>query len=399
VSVKLLHGDCREMLRSLDAASVQTCVTSPPYFGLRDYGVSGQIGLEPTLAEYIAAMVDVFREVRRVLRDDGTVFLNVGDSYHTDSPVRTKSAEAFSETWDKSQTASRGGLRKSAAKSGSLKNKDLMLVPARLAIALQEDGWYVRSDIIWHKPNPMPESVRDRPTNAYEHIFLLTKSPRYYYDADAIREPNQTALPVVAKPRSQKRHPIAHSTAPALEDRKTDGWGSLGYNALGRNARNVWTITTRGFSGAHFAVFPPELPRRCILAGTSERGGCPACGAPWRRVVERSGASNAENERLADYDVPGLEKRTSHDRVRRLDGKNYTHVLQATNNWEPSCACSAGEPVPQIVLDPFAGAGTTLMVADQLGRNGIGIELNADYLDLARKRLYADAPLLQGAAD
>lgn len=284
-------------------------------------------------------MVAVFREVRRVLRDDGVLWLNLGDSYHTDSPVRSKSAEAFSETWDASQTASRGGKRKSAAKCGTLKNKDLMMVPARLAIALQDDGWWLRSDVIWWKPNPMPESARDRPTSAHEHIFLLTKSARYYYDADAIAEPvirgdagstytegktgingqgrvSQKPRVITKVPGGWDRGNGAHSTI------HRDGRTAAEYQETEirttRNVRNVWSIATVGFPESHFATFPPEIPRRCILAGSREG---------------------------------------------------------------------------DTVLDPFSGAGTTGLVADRLRRDAILIELNPTYADMARRRIYNDAPL------
>jgi len=315
----ILLGDVRERLRDLPDDSVHCVVTSPPCFKLRDSNVPGQIGLEPTLAEYIATMVDVFREVRRVLRPDGTCWLNIGDSYHTDSPVRKSSAEAFSATWDPSQTASRGGLRKSAAKSGTFKNKDLMMVPARLAIALQDDGWWLRSDIIWAKKAPMPESVTDRPTSAHEHIFLLTKAPRYFYDADAVREPyNPDSL---SRYDSPMQHVEAQNRQPDRERQRENA--KVDPNPLGRNQRNVWTLGPEPFPEAHFATFPTEIPRRAIKAGCPEGG---------------------------------------------------------------------------TVLDPFLGSGTTMLVADQLGRTCIGVELNPEYARMAEKRVRSDAPLLVGLA-
>lgn len=220
--IRIMQGDCIDVLRELPDESVQCCVTSPPYFGLRDYGMAEQIGAETTPSDYIAALVSVFREVRRVLRDDGTLWLNLGDSFS---------------------------------------DKQLQMIPARVALALQADGWWLRSDIIWHKPNPMPESITDRPTSAHEHVFLLTKSPRYFYDADAVRE--EVAL-------SDLR--VNGSSASALA--RISGGLSVGQAAhcgtpqSGRNIRNVWTIATAPYAGAHFATFPPELAERCIKAGS-----------------------------------------------------------------------------------------------------------------------------------
>ncbi len=303
----ILVGDCRDMLATLPDQSVQCCVTSPPYMGLRDYGTAGQIGLEATLAEYIATMVDVFREVRRVLRDDGTLWLNIGDSYNA-QPGQRKTTDAAGPK-QLTNGASTGAPSRYDA---GLKPKDLMMVPARLAIALQDDGWYLRSDIIWHKPNPMPESVRDRPTSAHEHIFLLTKSSRYYWDAAAVAEqgvdPDRQRLDRIA---GANGHTVRHSEGGMIGSSQT------------RNTRNVWTIAPQPFSEAHFATFPPEIPRRCILAGSKEG---------------------------------------------------------------------------DTILDPFLGAGTTLLVADRLGREGIGIELNPEYADMARQRIGGDAPLFSGTA-
>ena len=499
MTVRILDGDVRDRLRDLPDASVQCCVTSPPYYGLRDYGVPGQIGLEPTLAEYIANMVAVFREVRRVLRDDGTLWLNIGDSYAaarggTHQPAETLAGGKNGYMPDgKRVNRGRGDTynpTRDAAKHG-LKHKDLMMVPARLAIALQEPyyvgkikriddrvwlaamvdaeggmyihkrkagqhagdgylrqtdnyspglevcnthkaivdrcaeitgvgsisvhtegrrqplyrwhvrsqqcrdltreiypyligkqhqarliigcpttgkdaaaahealkllhrgsevivdfripeslydpGWFLRSDIVWAKPNPMPESVTDRPTSAHEHIFLLTKSRKYFYDADAIRtEPTEESVarldradlrekpgwmeafqgnpPARLRRDKQRGHGRRH-------DGFNDRWDAMPKDeqqAMGANARNVWTIATKPFSEAHFATFPPEIPERCIKAGSR-----------------------------------------------------------------------AGDTI----LDPFLGSGTTLLVADRLGRDGIGIELNPTYAAMARRRIEADCPM------
>lgn len=266
----ILIGDCREQMRTLDAGSIQCCVTSPPYFGLRDYGVDGQLGLEPTPEEYIAGMVEVFREVKRVLRDDGTLWLNLGDSYAaqrggTHMPAQTVAGGKNGHGDDAAFRGMGGETRGSAHRNASaigLKHKDLIGIPWRVAFALQADGWYLRQDIIWHKPNPMPESVRDRCTKSHEYIFLLSKSPRYYYDAKAIAEP--TIFPKRVREKGNGESAV---------DTKTRGFGShCGSDGVTRNKRSVWTVATQPFKEAHFATFPPALIEPCILAGCPPGG-------------------------------------------------------------------------------------------------------------------------------
>ena len=266
MSVRILHGDCRAVLPTLPDASVQCCVTSPPYYGLRDYGVAGQIGLEPTPDEYVAEMVAVFREVRRVLRDDGTLWLNIGDSY--------SASQANNGGCSPSSTLGGGGGRYRAGskneaqynagpgrkRTDGVKPKDLLGIPWLLAFALRADGWFLRSDIIWAKPNPMPESVRDRPTSAHEHVFLLSKRDRYFYDAGAIREENSNPDLTECVKRWTER--------PGNGEWPAGTGGRMGSVQNGRNARNVWTIATQPYSGAHFATMPPDLAERCIKAGT-----------------------------------------------------------------------------------------------------------------------------------
>ena len=292
-----LLGDTRTQLRTLADASVHTCVTSPPYYGLRDYGCEGQIGLERTPDEYVAALVDVFREVRRVLRDDGTLWLNLGDSYagyHGNSRVADADAPSNKPGYTENMRASTVGM-------GGLKQKDMIGIPWMVAFALRADGWYLRSDIIWSKPNPMPESVKDRPTKAHEYVFLLSKGPSYYYDADAIREPAVQAGRIRSDQMGGNKGTSVHHSP-----------GGIFNGSNERNRRSVWTVTTQPFAEAHFATMPPALAEPCILAGSG------------------------------------------------VDG---------------------------VVLDPFGGAGTTALVARRNGRRFVHIELNPEYMAIAKRRL------------
>lgn len=276
MTVMLLLGDCRATLKTMRDKSVHCCVTSPPYFGLRDYQVKEQIGLEPTPDEFVAAMVEIFREVKRVLRDDGTLWLNLGDSYfqgHGGSSTMGKGATMRKrvsqahvmrdrDDVDVASWSNRDASRKEVIPG--FKPKDLMGIPWRVAFALQADGWWLRQDIIWHKPNPMPESVTDRCTKAHEYIFLLSKSPRYYFDSEAIKEP--------ATGRSSGN--VLRKSRPTQQSiQRGDQCGSVPWEGdKYRNRRSVWTVSTKPFKGAHFATFPPDLIEPCVLAG------CPAGG-------------------------------------------------------------------------------------------------------------------------
>lgn len=416
----ILIGDVRERLRALPAGHFHCVVTSPPYWGLRDYGVTGQIGSEATPDEFVQVMVEVFREVWRVLRDDGTLWLNLGDSYCSASGPGSSAGstlEGSTEHQDEAKRASYS-FRRDKADVGSVKHreasglkpKDLCGMPFRVALALQADGWYWRDCIIWHKPAPMPESVRDRTTKAHEYVFLLTKRPRYFYDAEAIAEPVAAATVarlaqdvdsqagsdrVVGKTNGAMKAVASRFgenaksfrgggtyTQGRSHDNGTpadrDSHGNVPNESGRRNSRSVWTIASRGYAEAHFATFPEELPRRCILAGTSAHGCCATCGAPWERVVERQ---KLTRERSND-----LTKRTGEAGTGNHCGNTVAGVAVTTAGWRPTCECD-GDVAPCRVLEPFCGSGTTLAVAIKHGRSAVGIELNPAYVELARKRI------------
>jgi len=297
-------GDCRETMRKWKEQGIkaQTCVTSPPYYGLRDYGHDGQIGMEETPEEYIAAMVEVFCCVWDVLEDDGTLWLNIGDSYC--------GTGSKGEWVDPKNPEGRNGQSVSKTqKLAGYKSKDLIGIPWMLAFALRADGWFLRQDIIWHKPNPMPESVQDRCTKAHEYIFLMSKSPKYYYDIDSIKEESLNT----AEQQEAKRNKLDHKGQRDNGDMRhtTAGFTKTGIYEM-KNKRSVWTVTTKPYADAHFATFPTDLIEPCILAGA---------------------------------------------------------------------------PVGGIVLDPFMGSGTTAQVAQHLGRQYLGCELNPAYKPLQDKRI------------
>ena len=274
----IIQGDCREGMRKMPEKSAHTCITSPPYFGLRDYGHAGQIGLEQTPDQYVQQLVEVFREVRRVLRDDGTVWLNLGDSYvgatseHKEGGSAGKNSPISKKTLSGIPTSGRGDRNRALFADG-LVMKNLIGIPWRVAFALQADGWILRQDIIWHKPNPMPESVTDRCTKAHEYIFMFSKSQKYYYDNEAIKEDCVNGDPRPPRGSAGNKHPNAGI-------RKQDELGKSTYTGFNeryeplerRNKRSVWTVPTKPYAEAHFATFPPELITPCILAGCPEDG-------------------------------------------------------------------------------------------------------------------------------
>jgi DNA modification methylase len=419
---RIIQGDCVAGLRTLPDASVHCCVTSPPYWGLRSYLPDGhddkhlERGLEQTPEEYVARMVEVFREVRRVLREDGTCWVNLGDSYagswgnqgrketrgtqrQINGPMmqrlKAQPVHDIECCLDEDCTCpagdENGGIYPDKkTRTGSwvndhptLKAKDLVGIPWRVAFALQADGWWLRQDIIWHKPNPMPESVRDRCTKAHEYVFLLTKSERYFYDAEAVSE---ASIGTSARPR------FGGSKYGDSSDPKHSTKSGNEYQDSGsRNRRSVWTITTRPYKGAHFAVMPADLVEPCILAGTSEEGCCPYCGAPWARLVEKRREPTRPGNNSKVYIEPPVADGSplrSHagDVCGNRDPQRHCTVT-STAGWQATCDCPEHRPERCIVLDPFAGSGTTLAVAARLGRNGIGCELNPEYIALAEKRI------------
>jgi len=451
----LYQGDAREVLASLPDESVHCVITSPPYWGLRDYGtgvwdggdpgcdhkkraaakrgevfrergkkrgyakssnfsnygdrnaqgsdfenvcgkcgarrVDQQLGLEPTFGEYVSTMVEVFREVRRVLRKDGTCWLNIGDSYAGGSGGRGDSGNSIQ---GKVTSQKHDGERIGRDRSG-LKAKDLVGVPWRLAFALQDDGWYLRSDIIWSKPNPMPSSVTDRPTTAHEYLFLLSRSPRYFFDRVAVMEPAEWSrwgdhtnkkhsgsesavgwMKPATKAQLQERGRRLNA---ARKDGGSGGFYDSSYEKGLRNIRSVWEIVTESYEGAHFATFPREIPRRCIRAGTSEKGCCPECGAPWEREL-------LQGDTVLGW-RPTCECFGWLFRWSEMDGEGVV-VPRSVYVW-PDLEVErrvTGLLVPGVVLDPFAGAGTTGLVARELGRRSVLVELSLEFAGLIAGR-------------
>lgn len=369
MSVVTLHGDCREMLQTLPEKSIQTVVTSPPYYGLRKYSDDPrEIGQEATPAEYVAALVEVFRQVRRVLRDDGTCWINLGDSY---AGTGKSGGGAQGERWEQygAQVEGPRGGKWSPAPEG-MKQKDLMGIPWRVAFALQDDGWYLRSDIIWSKPNCMPESVTDRPTRAHEYVFLLAKSARYFYDAAAIAEQ--------AAESTQDRAHIENAPSPKHATRYSMKSGLDRYDRPTRNRRTVWSIATQPYSGAHYATMPEALIAPCILAGSSAQA-CEHCGAAWVRVVERESdvVNLEEGQRQATRSAGAQTGGTT-----KVTLGVTEHVRRRDLGFAPSCACPDNTgSAASVVLDPFGGSGTVGKVALRLQRNAVLIELNQAYIE------------------
>ncbi len=383
----LHHTDARCL--PLEDESVHCVVTSPPYWGLRDYGIENGIGDEASFLEHVDNMVAVGSEIWRVLRDDGVFWLNYGDAYSSGSGRVRMSGDVPGDLNGMARKAGSGGL--------GLRPKNLMGMPWRIAFALQDDGWILRSAIFWHKPNPMPESIRDRPTTAYELIFLFVKSGKYFYDGDAIRtklvyqnDPGASWDAIAGFKDGARAGDDVHTKVGLSHQRKRYPNRQINgiraehhahtpeHLARGANAHNVWVIPLQGRSDAHFATFPDELPRRCILAGTSAKGVCSNCGSQWVRDVSVS------------YVNPGNRRTNGPKSVERGHESISLSVRREKRvellGWSPSCDCDA-DVVPATVLDPFVGSGTTVAVAQSLARRGVGCDLNADYLEIAAERI------------
>ena len=429
----LYCGDVLDVLRQLPDESVHMACTSPPFYGLRDYGtgaweggdegcdhmkdgrgrrdhsggefhgtrgqqtgsgigltpygdvcgkcgarrIDQQIGLEATPDLWVARLVEVFREVRRVLRPEGQLWVEIGDSYAGSWGAQSRENGTGADSLSARQIESHPKTtRTGAIPPGSpFKPKDMIGAPWLLAFALRADGWYLRSEIIWAKPNPMPESVTDRPTVSHSRVFLLAKQARYFYDVDAIREPAENR----PQPRPEDKTISPNGNTPWLNNRYAPGESGYGHNPAGRNRRSVWTIPTQPYPEAHFATWPEKLVEPMILAGTSERGVCPECRAPWERITEASGGTIGTG-RGWEQPAPMVKR-----------APPLADYQRTTTGWQPTCACYGGEPhgptVPATVLDVFAGSGTTLHVARRLGRHSVGIELNPEYCELAARRL------------
>ena len=378
---RLLIGDAVSMLAQLPEACVHACCTSPPYYSLRDYGHAGQIGLEKTPEEYVARLVEVFAAVRRVLRDDGTLWLNLGDTY---------------------------GPR-----------KQLLGIPWRVAFALQTDGWHLRSAVPWIKRNPMPESAADRPGVSHEYVFLLSKSPDYYYDGEAVKIP-AAADQQRGTSRKHTRNPahtpnrchnglVAGTDWSESRNRRSGDWWFDSLAAILAGASGMLTdddgepagfaVNLRPYKGAHFAVWPPELVTPMILASTPETGCCATCGAPRRRHVQRDrvptrpGRDTKVTVKSEDANADTCDA-LGWNRANAIGNRDpQRHVTRTvTLGWEKGCTCPTDHTRPAVVLDPFAGSGTTVAAALAVGRRGIGCELNPDYAALAEDRIRSVNP-------
>jgi DNA modification methylase len=398
MTIRLFVGDCRAKLAGLAPESIHCCVTSPPYWGLRDYGHADQLGLEKTIDEFVAAMVEAFRAVHRVLRADGTLWINLGDCY-----VSKPNQRSVNDVGGSKQVSNAGSVGAPSRSSDNLAPKNLAMIPARVALALQADGWYLRSVIIWNKPNPMPESVTDRPTTSHEYLYLFAKSESYFYDHEAIKEPQEDGERT-RRLREQREgldttYTLRRDQMPGQE--KPGNTGSVRTAAarqrlamLGtRNKRTVWTISSQPFKGAHFATFPPTLAETCILAGTSPQC-CEYCLAPFVRILGEpeptggEGSGNKERKDRADYG--GAGDTGSHQAF----GVPWQPSISRTLGWRPSCEHDTAKGSARAtVLDLFAGAGTTALVAERLGRDSVAVELNPEYAQIIRDRVTDECPL------
>jgi len=387
MTISFLQGDVFDKLKELDDNSIDCVVTSPPYWGLRDYGVPGQLGLEPTYQEHIKNIVELFRAMKPKLKDSATIWLNYGDSYA--ATVNGTKVKDMKKNLQKNRIKNKGKTngvyddrgfidKPFSTIQGSLKPKDLVMIPNRIAIALQDDGWWIRSEIIWHKPNPMPESTKDRPTQCHEKIWLITKSKKYYYDSDAIKEStkhpkakaNWTSKQRIERAKSLDRKPVGNE----INGKKYNGQSF-------KNKRNVWTITTKPCKEAHFATFPKDLIEPCIKAGCPEKV-CSKCGKPQiKEIYREKNWQHKKSEKHTDKTNPKGSKNAFGQKYQKWLEENPPQITI-----KPSCDCDA-DFKPGVVLDPFGGSGTTGIVAQQFNRTAILIELNLEYIKIAKKRI------------
>jgi DNA modification methylase len=498
---RILVGDAVTRLRELPAGSIHACITSPPYYALRDYGtgkweggdagcdhkappgggkvpgsglagpgnregysadgqfravcgkcgakrIDKQIGMEQTPAEYVARLVEVFGEVRRVLRDDGVLWLNLGDSYNSSPPGNkapmsksglngAQTSKRYRDRLEDTQQRQQEGRKL----IDGIKPKDLLGIPWQVAFALRDAGWYLRAAVPWLKANPMPESVTDRPSTSHEMVFLLAKRSRYFWDAEEVKRNGEPYR--VKQPDGWQSGPGAHGTIhhqgrehglttdevrAGRSLRTADFWFDSLDSAIDAARAHLahledvkrsggllldeageplgFAVNPKGFKGAHFATFPERLVSEMVKAATSAEGCCPACGAPWKRQTERQrkptrpgdGSKILKSAEHRDDIDPEINWRNSTLNYGNRDPQRHvTHT--ATLGWLPTCTCEAGEAVPCRVLDPFAGAGTTLLVALKLGRHGVGVELNSEYARMAEERIAADAGAMPGLFD
>ena len=372
MNIDIYIGNCLETLQKMDDQSVNTCITSPPYWGLRDYnGEEEQLGLEDTPELFVDNLVKVFREVKRVLKDDGTVWLNLGDTYSSHKDCKSTAQSLAKGTQaevahviDKGRSVSRNTKK---LKQAGLKNKDLIGIPWRVALALQADGWYLRQDIIWHKPNPMPESVKDRCTKAHEYIFLLSKNVKYYFDYEAIKEDAVGNSPNNKKPHKHQGQPFSRTKENLVNIQAVEK----------RNKRSVWTVTTKPFKGAHFATFPKDLIEPCVLAGCPEKI-CFSCSKPYERVMQKPKPLKVKRGRRA-----GTDDRLIGGVLDKYNKENPPIDL----GLQKQCDCNTNETKAGTVLDPFGGSGTTAIVANKHNRNAVMCELNKEYVGIAKERI------------
>jgi len=441
-----LRGNARDVLQGMPPDFIHCGVTSPPYFGLRKYnggeevwpdGWEGQLGGEPTPDLYIQHLVQIMREVRRVLRPDGVFWLNIGDSWAGSGKGQMGDGSHAAKHGEKQHTntgAILGGLPKMVMGNG-IKPLDMVLIPSLLALALREDGWYVRSEIVWQKNNPMPESVNGvrferckkkvdgewqdcpgcpkcspndgyilrkgswRPTDSHEIILMLTKTNHYFCDKEAVLE--QGVYPAGEARQGGNGHKSMKSGSRTTEGLHNKEWVGNG----GRNLRSVWQFPTKPGKFNHYAAYPPKLPEICLKSSTSEKGCCPKCGSPWARVVERGESTYARIKRETGHDWSDMQRQSvdlgaalkcgelacGGTRLPSGAAPHLEPVASNTIGWRPTCACDSNlSPIPCRVLDPFSGAGTTAMVAEQLGLDSFSIDTSAEYIQIAKDRIADD---------